>query len=46
MKFEWEVFSNMFSLANYVNEHNIRRENIQEIIEIESGFILLYWTNK
>lgn len=46
MKLEWEAFSDVFSLANYVNENNVRRENIQEIIEIKSGFILLYWINK
>ena len=46
MKLEWQPFSNMSSLVNYVNENDIKRENIQEIIEIGHNVILLYWVKK
>lgn len=46
MVFEWESFPNISSLVYYVNKNNIRREDIQEIIETKYAVILLYWKKK
>ena len=38
-----ELFYSAASLCNFVNEHNITKENIQTIIENSGIFILFYW---
>ena len=37
------LFYSAASLCNFVNEHNITKENIQTIIENSGIFILFYW---
>ena len=34
------------SLCNFVNEHNITKENIQSIIENSDVYVLFYWEIK
>ena len=47
MELEWEYFSEIHSLIDYVNKYDIKRENIQEIIRTSyNSFILLYWKKK
>ena len=38
-----KIFDSAASLCNFVNEHNITKENIQTIIENSGIFILFYW---
>ena len=38
-----ELFYSAKELCNFVNEHQITKENIQTIIENSGIFILFYW---
>ena len=38
-----ELFPSAINLCNFVNEHNITKENIQSIIESSDVFVLFYW---
>ena len=40
---KWELFYSAKELCNFVNEHNITKENIQTIIENSGIFMLFYW---
>ena len=38
-----ELFHSAWGLCNFVNEHNITKENIQSIVENSGDFVLFYW---
>ena len=38
-----KIFDSAASLCNFVNEHNITKENIQAIIEDSDVYDLFYW---
>ena len=38
-----ELFYSACDLCNFVNEHQITKENIQAIIEDTDVYILFYW---
>ena len=38
-----ELFQSTANLCNFVNEHNITKENIQAIVENSGVLVLFYW---
>lgn len=38
-----KLLNSAASLCNFVNEHNITKENIQTIIEASDVYVLFYW---
>lgn len=38
-----ELFYNAKSLCNFVNEHQITKENIQAVVENSGVLVLFYW---
>lgn len=38
-----ELFYNAKSLCNFVNEHQITKENIQAIVDGSDVYVLFYW---
>ena len=38
-----ELFYSAKDLCNFVNEHQITKENIQSIVEISGVLVLFYW---
>lgn len=38
-----ELFQSAANLCNFVNEHNITKENIQAIVENSGVLVLFYW---
>ena len=38
-----ELFYSAKELCNFVNEHQITKENIQSIVEDSEIFVILYW---
>ena len=38
-----ELFQSAASLCNFVNEHQITKENIQAIVENSGVLVLFYW---
>ena len=38
-----ELFYNAQALCNFVNEHQITKENIQSIVEDSGVYTLFYW---
>ena len=38
-----ELFYSAKDLCNFVNEHNITKENIQSIVEDSDVYALFYW---
>ena len=40
---KWELFYGAKELCNFVNEHQITKENIQSIVENSGVLVLFYW---
>ena len=40
---KWELFHSAKDLCNFVNEHQITKENIQSIVEDSEVYDLFYW---
>ena len=40
---KWELFYSAKELCNFVNEHQITKENIQAIVENSGVLVLFYW---
>ena len=38
-----ELFYSAWDLCNFVNEHQITKENIQAIVEDSEAYVLFYW---
>ena len=38
-----ELFYSAKDLCNFVNEHNITKENVQSIVEDSDVYVLFYW---
>ena len=38
-----ELFHSSWDICNFVNEHQITKENIQTIVEDTDVYILFYW---
>ena len=38
-----KIFNSAKALCNFVNEHNITKENIQAIVENSGILVLFYW---
>ena len=39
----WKEFPNLSDLVKYVNESQIRKENIQTIFKENTIYIIIYW---
>ena len=40
---KWELFYSAKELCNFVNEQQIKKENIQSIVENSGVLVLFYW---
>lgn len=38
-----KLFNSAASLCNFVNEHQITKENIQSIVDDSEAYVLFYW---
>ena len=38
-----ELFYSAWDLCNFINEHQITKENIQSIVEDSEVYVLFYW---